>query len=167
MRSDMQRMPGTTRSDILCERSRNELRVIFPSAPLAVRDALHSTMSGLAHLDLTDEDHASVELVLAEVLNNIVEHGYGDDQPGMIELRVVHSAEGLFCTAIDDGQAMPGNRPPMTDPPSPDVPMMAMAEGGFGWFLIRELSRDLTYRRDAGRNELAFRLELGRKVQSC
>jgi serine/threonine-protein kinase RsbW len=33
-----------------------------------------------------------------------------------------------------------------------------LPEGGFGWFLIRALSRDLDYRRVGGRNLLSFRL---------
>jgi serine/threonine-protein kinase RsbW len=34
-----------------------------------------------------------------------------------------------------------------------------LPEGGFGWFLIRTLSRDLDYRREGGRNLLSFRLD--------
>ena len=36
-----------------------------------------------------------------------------------------------------------------------------LPEGGFGWFLIRELTHDLTYRRDGSRNHLSFRMVLG------
>ncbi|WP_280514091.1 hypothetical protein [Allosediminivita pacifica] len=35
-----------------------------------------------------------------------------------------------------------------------------LPEGGFGWFLIHELARELAYRHDGGMNRLTFRLPL-------
>ena len=34
-----------------------------------------------------------------------------------------------------------------------------LPEGGFGWHVIRTLSKDLHYRRENGRNQLSFRLD--------
>ncbi|WOI56355.1 ATP-binding protein [Palleronia sp. LCG004] len=152
------------RRDVICESWRNELRVIFPSNPMAVRDALRSTLGGLQHLRLSEDECSTVELVLAEVMNNICEHAYPDDAAGMIELHVTHDPDGLFCVALDDGLAMPDCAMPYPDPPPP---IEDAAEGGFGWFLIRELSHDLAYLRVGERNRLSFRIDVGRKVQSC
>ncbi len=147
------------------QRGHHELRVIFASTPLAVRDALHSTLSGLRSLNLTDDEAMTVELVLAEVMNNIVEHSYQDDRTGMIEFRVVHGAEGLMCTVLDDGLEMPDGNPPVGLPPDPDRPTQMQPEGGFGWFLIRTLAEDLDYRRDAARNVLRFRLPVAKSYR--
>ncbi|PZX18830.1 serine/threonine-protein kinase RsbW [Palleronia aestuarii] len=144
----------------------NELRVIFPNTPLAVRDALRTTMGGLQHLQLTEDEAGTVELVLAEVMNNIVEHALAGREDGMVELQISHGPSGLRCCAYDDGIAMPGNRYPVTSPPQPDVPLLDQAEGGFGWFLIRTLAEDLEYIRENGRNCLKFRLAVGRNLRA-
>lgn len=43
---------------------------------MAVRKALKELLDGLAPLDLDIEEMGTVELVMAEALNNIVEHAY-------------------------------------------------------------------------------------------
>ncbi|MBJ3763129.1 ATP-binding protein [Maribius pontilimi] len=167
MRSDPDADPRGEPSHVIRESWRNELRILFPSGALAVRDALASTMDGLRHLRLDPEDRSTIELVLAEVLNNIVEHGYPDNAPGMIELYITHDPGGLSCVALDSGRAMPGKRLPIPHPPDPDQPPPSLSEGGFGWFLIRELSSDLSYQRVGNRNRLSFRLDLTHRIQSC
>ncbi len=144
---------------------RLELRMIFPSDLIAVRTALGSALSGLRYLELSEEEGGTVELVLAEAMNNVVEHAYRDGS-GVIELRVANSADGLFCEVLDDGKGMsglPAGTGPELEPPPPtdDMP-----EGGFGWFLIRSLARDLHYAREDGRNRLTFRIELSGPVRA-
>ena len=39
-----------------------------------------------------------------------------------------------------------------------DVPMQDMPEGGFGWFLIKDLAKDVTYHRVKAENHLSLRL---------
>ena len=38
--------------------------------------------------------------------------------------------------------------------------MQALPEGGFGWALIRDMTRDLTYRRQGRMNRLSFVIDL-------
>lgn len=139
-----------------------ELRLIFSSSPMAVRRALRSALGGLTGLDLTVDESATVELVLAEVLNNVVEHAYADQRRGMIELQIRHDSHGLICTVIDDGLPMPKETLPTGQRTWPTGGIQSLPEGGFGWVLIREMASDLAYRRDDGRNILSFRLEVGR-----
>ncbi|MBI1220251.1 MAG: ATP-binding protein [Rhodobacteraceae bacterium] len=133
-----------------------ELQLVFDSDPFAVRRALAALTTGLApHLPVpTDRD--TVEIVLAEVLNNVVEHAYRAG-PGRIELRIRPTAEGLICAIADHGLPMPGGMLPqglLSTPATTD----SLPEGGYGWHLIRMLSQDLCYCRDRGRNCLSFRL---------
>lgn len=166
MRAEVvQRLKAQTNDDT-SEAERSELRVIFASTPLSVRDALLSTLDGLKGINLSDDDASTVELVLAEVMNNVVEHAYRDDREGMIELQVVHDANGLICTVLDDGFAMPNGHPPVGTPPEPDVPLALQPEGGFGWFLIRTLAHDLNYSRDGQRNRFSFRLAITDAVRA-
>ena len=144
---------------------RLELRMIFPSDLIAVRTALGSALSGLRYLELNEEDSGTVELVLAEAMNNVVEHAYAGTS-GVIELRVANCTDGLFCEVLDDGAGMEGL--PSGDDPSdgPPAPVEDMPEGGFGWFLIRSLARDLSYAREHGRNRLSFRIDLADPVRA-
>lgn len=94
-----------------------------------------------------------LEIVLAEVLNNIVEHAY-PTVPGRIDLQLTACAAGMTCRIADQGLPMPGLEAPLGLAPSlggADLP-----EGGFGWFLIRSLCTELQYRRDAEGNELTL-----------
>ena len=50
----------------------------------------------------------------------------------------------------------PGGEPPAGQAPDPDD----LPEGGFGWHLIRSLSKDLEYHREGDRNFLTFRLDM-------
>lgn len=142
----------------------SELRLFFQSDPLAVRRALESILSGLDHLNLSQDDCSTVELVLAEVMNNIVEHAYAGDRSGIIELRITNDGRGLACMVIDDGLPMPDGNPPMGKEHDLNCPREDLPEGGFGWALIRELAQDLGYEREEGRNRLTFRLDVRRTI---
>lgn len=125
----------------------------MPSDPFAVREALHRLFVALD--TLPEDDRSTAELVLAEALNNIVEHAYARWQ-GEIEIVVQQIDTALVCTIVDHGDLMPGGHLPDGLPPT-----ARLAEGGFGWHLIRALASDLKYRRIGHRNELTFRLEWG------
>ncbi|WP_108484378.1 ATP-binding protein [Oceaniglobus ichthyenteri] len=141
-----------------------ELRLVFPCTQSNVRLALASVMAGLGAMNLSEDDNSSIEIVLAEVLNNVTEHAYHDEGVGMIELQLKQTQSGLSCRVIDTGDAMPRNVPPAGNPPNPDCPLEHQPEGGFGWFLIRHLTRDLAYMRQKDRNILSFRIEVGQSI---
>lgn len=166
MRNEKTEPFDQTDSCVKCQTSPNELRVVFGSSPMGVREALRSTLQGLRHLNLTDDATSRVELVLAEVMNNIVEHAYSDGAEGMIELHVTYDKNVLKCVALDDGRSLPGGVMPDPAPPSPAPRLADEKESGFGWYLIRELSNELVYARVDDRNRLSFRLDLTRSVQN-
>lgn len=73
----------------------------------------HAVRAGLAHMTagpplsrLTPDQRGTVEVVLAEVLNNIAEHAYAGG-PGKITVTLGLIGAGLACQVIDDGGAMP------------------------------------------------------------
>lgn len=142
--------------DLLAAPDHGDLRLVFDSDPFAVRRALAVLTAGLAPHLPTSEDRDTVEIVLAEVLNNIVEHAYCAGS-GRIELCIRPTAEGLACAIADDGLPMPDGVLPKGRQ-NVTANADALPEGGYGWHLIRTLSQDLCYRRDHGRNRLSFRL---------
>lgn len=130
------------------------LCLVIAAQPDAVSLALQRVMRAPELAGLNADGRGTAELVLAEVLNNVVEHAYAC-YPGEIELRLIVAPACLHCRIIDSGLPMPEERLPPGGPPDlgGDLP-----EGGFGWGLIRALTTGLEYRRLAGRNHLQFSL---------
>ena len=132
-------------------------RLTIPSNAQAVRDALCALFDALTVDPMPPETRDAAQIVLAEALNNIVEHAYAQSS-GEIEVTLSVSTQGIQCDIVDFGLPMPGGALPagklVAHGAIEDLP-----EGGFGWHLIRTLSHDLNYRRDGGRNLLSFRIE--------
>lgn len=138
------------------------LCLAFAADAVAVRRALATLLAAppLAHRGA--DDRAVAELVLAEVLNNVVEHAYAG-AAGRIVLRLRARAAGLSVCIVDRGRPMPDGRlPAVAGPPfggavgaGRDLP-----QGGFGWPLIRTLADGLRYRRHRGYNVLYLRLRM-------
>jgi len=142
---------------------------IFRADPATVRAALQflrARFDGSAG----DEVIAKLELALAEVLNNICEHGTqaeavrlgGRPHAPLIHLCVARHVGGIACAVTDDGQPLPPScldprSLPWTGlPPDGTDAILMLPEGGFGWFLIQELTASLSYFREGRRNFLAF-----------
>lgn len=133
---------------------------VFEGTAEGVREAIAATKLRLAVHRATEEEVFSAELVLAETLNNVVEHALnGVDQP-KFALRLRWVTRGLEIEIRDRGKPMPGGEPPIGTRPVMPERVEDIPEGGFGWFLIRELAHDLRYRRLAGENRLTFRLAI-------
>ncbi|MEP2029577.1 MAG: ATP-binding protein [Paracoccaceae bacterium] len=130
--------------------------ISIASDALAVRDALGEVTRRLAQLGLATDDIATVELVTAEVLNNIVEHAYSDEPGNIIRLCCNQKSDGLHITFEDIGKRMPEGDAPNATSANADAEFDDLPEGGFGWFLIHELTSDLTYRRQRDRNLLSM-----------
>jgi serine/threonine-protein kinase RsbW len=132
------------------------------SGRMAVIEALSKFLEALKPLDLGTEETGTIELVLAEVLNNIIEHAYPPSAPeGPIDIRCVHQSDGLLVSITDRGSAMPDGHMPLGELARVDVDLKDIPEGGFGWFLIRHLARDVTYKRVGAENQLEMRLAIG------
>ena len=138
-----------------------EVRLDFRACPHAVRGALKALRGSLAGTDMAREDGDKLELVVAEVLNNVVEHAYADQPDGIVTLIARTLANGVAIQVRDEGRSMPGGALPDGKCPIPPEETDALPEGGFGWFLIRDLTRDVTYRRVGSYNRLTFRLDFG------
>ncbi|TKA96123.1 ATP-binding protein [Cereibacter changlensis] len=134
-------------------RDGGEIGLAFDSNLLAVRAALRRLLDTPPLDGLDEEARWRAELVLAEVLNNVVEHG----QPrGRIAVRLRLEGEALAFRISDHGLPLPHGRLPEGVLSAPAT----LPEGGFGWPLIRALASDLEYRRAEGVNHLSFRIGL-------
>lgn len=130
--------------------------VIADADALAVRHGLECLFAQEPLRCLSDDLRGTAEIVMAEALNNIVEHAYSAGA-GAIEISVKLGEHGLDCTIADHGAPMPNHTLPKGAPHILDD-MENLPEGGFGWFLIRTLAQDLQYSRSRDQNFLRFRL---------
>lgn len=120
-----------------------------------------------------DEDAlACLELALAEVLNNISEHGRAvqDASPAgpapRVHLCVICRDGGLICAVTDNGRPLP---PACLTPTKRIADNTAsrdsLPEGGFGWPLIQRLTGSLSYLREGSRNFLSFTIPPTREAE--
>ncbi|WP_265502226.1 ATP-binding protein [Paracoccus beibuensis] len=133
---------------------------VLSARPITVRDTLQDIRRRF-HREVSDDTLGRLELVLAEVMNNVAEHApeaaagpEGDARLPVIHLCIVRHANGLACALTDDGVSLPEE---CVLPRSlPALVMDDLPEGGFGWFLIQDLTQALCYYRESQRNYLAF-----------
>lgn len=127
---------------------------VLDADPMIVRDTLHDIRLRFRG-EVGDDTLGRLELVLAEVMNNVAEHSMADRaRLPVIHLCIVRHTSGLACALTDDGASLPEHCLLPRDLPSlrgSDLP-----EGGFGWFLIQDLTQSLCYYREESRNYLAF-----------
>lgn len=122
----------------------------------AVRALLGDLCRRLRALGVEDALCGSVELALAEAMNNIVEHAYGPDHDGtgVVRLRVRVWPDRVCAHLRDTGAPLPVSVSAVTPRPDPARPVADLPEGGFGWWLIRDMSSAVRYRRGRDGNHL-------------
>lgn len=133
------------------------IQLSFPANHLATSDILTEVLESLPKDIASTSLHIAIQIVLAEVINNIIDHAYSDIL-GQIELKVWHRPQGVQVVIRDQGLPMPldvGLQTRLSEPDPQQLP-----ERGFGWLLIRSLAHDLNYTRQAGGNQLSFQLSL-------
>lgn len=136
-------------------------RIALTANPTAVRTALSDLRARWRRTRLDPALGDRAEQVLAEVLNNIVEHALAGCRNGVIRLCVAHRSGELNVVVRDNGRALPDGALPLGKPACVSGPLDDLPEGGFGWFLIRNLAEDLDYCRDGSWNCLRFRVVAG------
>lgn len=124
--------------------ARRSERHVIPADAAAVRGLLERLEEGLVGLPPDERD--CTLLVLAEALNNVVEHGYAGG-PGWIG---VTRGRGRAWRIVDAARPFAGIG-------ATEMPEGA-AEGGFGWPLIRALTEEVRLRRTRGMNVLTLRM---------
>ena len=105
-----------------------------------------------------EERYDTLQLCIAEAINNIVEHAYGG-APGHPVSAAVSLLENRIDVRLTDwGRPMPNGEPPSSwDGFDPDD-LENLPEGGFGWMLIRSEMDDVQYSRKDDANVLCLTL---------
>lgn len=127
------------------------------SSDTGTREAVLAVDRVLTDREWPKAGRIDVQIVLAEALNNIVEHAFDGplretDGQCSLELRV--SGPMLHLRIEDNGRPMPGLKLPNGAMPKPGAHAQDTPEGGFGWGLIHALSHTVHYARQGHRNVL-------------
>jgi len=138
-----------------------DLRSEISSDPVAVREFLSLIHADLSAQGISDDAVTTAEIVLAEILNNIVEHAYRDDSTGRIVVAMSVARSAICFQISDNGVALPGHKLPAARRFDLSCAVEDLPEGGFGWAMIRDMTSNLRYRRVGNRNELQFDIVLG------
>ena len=96
-------------------------------------------------------DEPKPAIILDEIVSNIVRCSGASD----FSIGIERSDAGLTMVFTDDGKAFDPTRQA-----DPDVTLSAEDReiGGLGIFLVKQLSKGVTYRRDGGWNELVVQM---------
>ncbi len=127
------------------------------SSTTQVRQALEEVQAHLCKGQVDETLGDTAQIILAEVLNNIVEHAYNFTDGNPITLSITLRSNGLWCETFDEGLPMANGVPPNGVMPKIDPKSLSdLPEGGFGWAMVRELTQDIRYSRSGSVNHLTF-----------
>lgn len=134
----------------------------FRATELDAREGILRVVEQLQARGIPDSRVQEVQIALAEAVNNVVEHAYAGTAPGDVLVRCNLHPDQLWVNINDAGVPFPNGALPEGKHAELGDSLEDLPEGGFGWFLIRELASDIQYRRDADKNQLSlcFSLQL-------
>lgn len=128
----------------------------FLATELDARSGVGSVVEQLRSMGLSEARTNDVQIALSEAVNNVVEHAYAGVAPGDVRIRCKLNNNQLWVNIHDAGMPLPDERLPAGKPVDLSVPTADLPEGGFGWFLIRELTTQIQYERQSGNNQLSL-----------
>jgi serine/threonine-protein kinase RsbW len=120
-----------------------------------VPDLLNEICLWMTQANASEARITNVQIVLGEALNNIIEHGFEYEGSGLIEIEISVSEKEIVVRLCDNGIAF-------TPPEASQTPLQnkddlnGLPEGGFGWFLIKEITSSVKFTRSAGKNHLVL-----------
>ncbi len=126
----------------------------FSANELNAREGILSVISRLKNFGLSEHRLNEIQIALAEAINNVVEHAYENNTSGEVKVTCSMHDANLMIEIHDTGSPLPNLELPDGNLGPLEKNLETLPEGGFGWFLIRELTTDVHYRRVAQTNEL-------------
>lgn len=106
---------------------------VITAQPRTVRETLSDIRQRFGG-EVGTDTLGRLELVLAEVLNNVAEHAGEGGESSNVHLCIVRHETGLSCAITDDGVSLPDEC--LLPRSLPQERGEELPEGGFGWYLI-------------------------------
>lgn len=135
----------------------NEYRLTIASR----LDEIESVCDFVAHqaelLGMDEEAVYHCRLSVEEICTNVIEHGYGYQQSGAIEVVCVADPSLFSITIIDDAPAFD----PLSLPdPDPSTPLWERQGGGWGVFFVKKFMDRVVYSHKFERNHFTMEKKL-------
>ncbi len=135
-----------------------EIRLSVAEDYLSVRHGLQEFKTRFANGKSRDIDVNPIELVLAEILNNIAEHGDHASPPEKICLKWALHKNRFSAEISDAGVAYSPLEKIRAAKKHKDTAFDNLPEGGVGWHIISALCSDIHYRRHGNINILKLQI---------
>ena len=127
--------------------------------PVSVRKTLIELDAHISEkINVSKGRRENAQIVLAEVLNNIVEHAYGPDRGGFIKVQIEKVDAALAFTIHDFGRPMKDQKLPQPKTPVLSKEREDLSEGGYGSYIVQLLCEKLDYVRNGDENVLTLRI---------
>ncbi|MEC3860854.1 ATP-binding protein [Mesobacterium sp. TK19101] len=128
----------------------------FDATADSVRQTVQLACAALVAVGVGDDARGTIELVLAEALNNVVEHAYAGCAQGRIDTELRRAPGQVRIEIRDQGAPLPGGALPWCPRDGLADVRQSLPEGGFGWQLLVRLTRHICYVRIDGENRLTL-----------
>lgn len=126
------------------------------SAQVALRSAQEFLHDSVESTDRRED----VMIVMAEAVNNVVEHAFLGAEIDEIRLSVLVADKKVVVELRDKGGPIPAELFHRREMPDLQVETQDLPEGGFGWPILQSLSEDINYARIQGENRLRLTLPI-------
>ena len=127
------------------------MRLVLPSTPEAVPEAVRFAEAAAREAGFPDEVSDRMLLAVGEAVANAVQHGNGNDSTRLVKLEWLNDGEGGWLSVEDQGSGL--TRDGLQNA---TLPTDALQTGGRGLFIIKELTDDVRLESDGRRLMLWF-----------
>jgi serine/threonine-protein kinase RsbW len=131
----------------------------LPANTACLQAAITFVRTGAVEANIPEARIGELDLLIEEIFMNVCRHGYPDGRPGVVTLTYLVSAPGELSVEVAD-QGVEFN-PLRAAPPDVTSSLENRPIGGLGIFLVKRLTRFITYRRDRDWNRLTFGISAG------
>ncbi len=130
--------------------------VYFPANQEELEKALEKICSHLANREEEADLYSKIRLVLEEIMLNIVNHAYKHHHTGPVHVGWKINNDGSRTIKfVDSGE---GFNPLKNDPPDTEAGLEDRPIGGLGIHLVRQMTRDIQYKRQGNENILTVKI---------
>ena len=132
-----------------CRGDHETVQMELPAEISCLNEAKSFAEKQLSKTKADEKTKSECELIVEEVFTNICSYAYEDE--GKVIIVCETSADRFSLSFIDSGKAF---NPLEQSAPDLDAPAEEREIGGLGIFLTQELSDEISYSRENGRNQL-------------
>ncbi len=126
-----------------------QLTLQFQSRMDSVASASDAVSRWLAERAASEEVQYFARFAVEELATNCIKYGYDDMNEHTLEVSLSLSEDGFVLTFADDGRAF---NPLLVPDPDFSPTLEDRRIGGWGLYLLRQMSRDMQYVRLDGKN---------------